>query len=153
MIAGGGTSFISGYAGSNAITSASDTANPRTHTNNTIHYSDKYFIKSNMDIGTNTGDGKARISYVGAEPQRVNEDLDGVRYIKDCINGNDVNSQNHWIELQAIKNGVNIAKNKTVTGTSPEYNNTTYAYANIVDGQIDNVTATSGFGYTLQTSS
>ena len=123
-IAGGGTSFISGYAGSDAISSASDTANPRTHTNNTLHYSGKYFIDGSMieyiDISlpavNNTGDGKARITYVGDMPERINTALEDVRYIKDCVKGNDTNGWNAWSELQAIKDGENIAKGITVTG-------------------------------------
>ena len=38
---------------------------------------------------------------------------------------------------KAIKDGVNIAKGKTVTGTTSQYNNTTKAYSLITDGDID----------------
>lgn len=104
---GGGSSFISGYAGVNAITSSTD----RTHTNNTIHYSNKYFINGKMESGVNTGNGKAKITYIGeAKPERKNTKLNNVRYIKDCINGSNKDQLNHWVELQAIKNGVNLAK-------------------------------------------
>ena len=108
MVSGG---FISGYAGSNAITSSSNT----TLTNNTLHYSDKYFLAGAMKSGVKEGNGQAKITYVGIL-QRTNNKLDGVRYIKDCINGNSVDSNNHWVEVQAIKDGTNIAFNKTVSG-------------------------------------
>lgn len=109
--AGGGSSFISGYAGSNAITSA----NSRTHTNNTLHYSGKYFLAGSMKSGIREGNGQAKIKYVGLL-SRTNNKLDGVRYVKDCINGNSVDSNNHWVEVQAIKDGTNIALSKTVSG-------------------------------------
>lgn len=71
-----------------------------------------------------------------------------VRYIKDCINGDtvSVNIINHWVELQAIKDGVNLALNKSVVGTSPE--NITYPYSRITDGSITttNYAATSSKG-------
>ena len=139
--AGGGSSFISGYAGSNAITSSSDTANPRTHSNNTIHYSGKYFIKGTMQAGVNSGNGKAVISYYGRTFEKTNDILDNVRYIKDCINGNSVNVSNHWVELQAIKDGKNIAKEKTVTGTfEPLISDSNQLPLNsLVDGIINEV--------------
>ena len=138
----GGTSFISGYAGVNAITSSSD----RTHTNNTKHYSNKYFIDNAMTSGTNSGNGKARIQYVGDAPARINTNLNNVRYIKDCMNGGSHGASNHWVELQAIKDGANLALSKTVTGTASEKNNTTQSYTFVTDGLIDNVTGSSGYG-------
>ena len=108
MVSGG---FISGSAGSNAITSSSNT----TLTNNTLHYSDKYFLAGSIKSGIKEGNGQAKITYVGIL-QRTNNKLDGVRYIKDCINGNSVDSNNHWVEVQAIKDGTNIALSKTVSG-------------------------------------
>lgn len=141
--AGGGSSFISGYAGVNAITSGSD----RTHTNNTLHYSGKYFLGGVMTSGSNSGNGKAVISYVGNTLTKQNTKLNNVRYIKNCTNANNKNDGNHWVELQAIKNGKNVALNKTVTGTVAEANNTAYAYKNIVDGRIENTTGSSGYGY------
>lgn len=128
--AGGGSSFISGYAGVNAITSQTD----RTHTNNTLHYSNKYFINGTMESGVNEGAGKAKITYVGAQYLRKNTKLDNVRYIKDCINGNTNNSSNHWVELQAIYAGKNVAYGKTVTGTVAQSGS--YPYSRITDGNI-----------------
>lgn len=136
--AGGGSSFISGYAGSNAITSSSN----RTHTNNTLHYSSKYFIDGNMVSGYNSGNGRAIISYVGKTLKRTNDKLNNVRYIKDCINGNSANDYNEWRELQAIVDGKNVALNKTITGTgtvSKDWG--TGTYASIIDGSLDAYTS------------
>lgn len=153
---GGGSSFISGYAGVNAITSATN----RTHTNNTKHYSGKFFIGGIMKAGNeemptydglasiigNPNKGHAKISYVGATVERKDDRLNNVRYIKSCTNGNTSNVGNHWVEIQAIKDGTNIAKGKTVTGTYSQGNSTTNAYSYIVDGLFDNITGSSGFG-------
>ena len=80
---GGGSSFISGYAGVNAITSASAI----TASNNTIHYSNKYFINGDMQTDTNTGNGRAVITFTGNKPEMKNIKLNNVRYIKDCTDG------------------------------------------------------------------
>ncbi|HPE14302.1 MAG TPA: glycine-rich protein [Bacilli bacterium] len=131
---GGGSSFISGYAGVNSITSSSLTNNPRTQTNNTLHYSNKYFIDNEMVSGSNTGNGNAIIAYVGtASPTRVNTSLNNVRYVKNCINGNSEDSYNRWVEFQTIYQGENIAKGLTATGIT---NDSTYPISNITDGDI-----------------
>ena len=63
--------------------------------------------------------GKAKITFLGVDkPTNINHKLDNVRYIKDCSNGSSVNSYSQWSEIQAIYNGVNVAKGKNVTGTS-----------------------------------
>ena len=134
--AGGGSSFISGYAGVNAITSEND----RTHTNNTLHYSYKYFVDGKMQGGVNSGNGKVKITYISRNYSRINNNLNNVRYVKDCINGNATDNTNRWNEIQVIKNGANIAKNKTVStldGTT--LNNSSY----VTDGDIGEVAGTS----------
>lgn len=128
--ASGGSSFIAGYAGVNAITSSTD----RTHTNNTLHYSNKYFINGKMEPGVNEGNGKAKITYLGPNYSKTNTKLNNIRYIKDCINGSTKNTSSHWIELQAIYNGLNFAKGKSVTGTSSQASS--YPYSRITDGDI-----------------
>ena len=128
--AGGGSSFISGYAGVNAV--ANNTT--ITHTDNTLHYSGKYFITGNMTQGVNSANGSARITYVMSKLPKTNTNLNNVRYIKSCSNGNNVNVGGHWVEIQAIKDGVNIALNKTVTGTGAF--DSGYPYTRIVDGNI-----------------
>ena len=129
--AAGGSSFISGYAGVNAITSSTS----RTHTGNTMHYSNKYFVNTKMQAGVNEGNGKVIISYVSEEkPEILNSKLNSVRYIKDCINGSSQNTYNHWVELQAIKDGVNVALNKNVTSTGTS--NSSLPFSRITDGDI-----------------
>ena len=126
----GGSSFISGYAGVNAISSISS----RAASNNTLHYSKKYFINSTMSSDASEGNGKVKITYVGSDmPAKKNNKLDNVRYIKDCTNGSNVNAYNHWVELQAIKDGSNLAKGKTATGIT---GSDSYPVSRITDGDI-----------------
>lgn len=122
----GGSSFISGYAGVNAIDSSGN------HTNDTKHYSGKYFINGEMQAGVNLESGKARITYIGENKSTRNTKLDNVRYIKDCVSGNQTDSTNRWNEIQAIYNGSNIAKGKTATMVS----GTLSLPAKITDGDI-----------------
>ncbi len=143
----GGSSFISGYPGVNAINKVGATTGIQ-HSNNTIHYSNKYFKNASMKAGNNLmpthdgtgtmngnlGNGYAKIAYIGSEPEKQNILLNNVRYIKDCINGSTLNNYKHWVEIQAIANGVNLAKNKTVTGTVAE--ETLYPYSRITDGDL-----------------
>ncbi|HPE14875.1 MAG TPA: glycine-rich protein [Bacilli bacterium] len=129
----GGSSFISGYAGVNAITAATITNNPRTHTNNTLHYSLKYFIAGSMATGTNSGNGSAEITYLGTVEPTRSTNLNSVRYIKNCTNGNSLDSYNRWVEIQAIKDGENKAYHKLATGIT---NDATYPISNITDGDI-----------------
>ena len=136
---GGGSSYISGYAGVNSVLESTTI----THTNQTLHYSGKYFIGGKMVEGQNEGNGYAKITYVREKPEKKTTKLDNVRYIKNCIFGNTVNGDGHWIELQAIKDGINIAKGKTVTGTAAAISS--YPYSRITDGDItySNYAATS----------
>ena len=57
----GGSSFISGYSGCNAITSATD----RTPSGQPNHYSGKVFTNMTMTAGANSGNGKAAITWYG----------------------------------------------------------------------------------------
>ena len=128
--ASGGSSYISGYAGVNSVKESTTI----THTNQTIHYSGKYFVGGKMLEGENTGDGYAKITYVDTKPKKRTTKLNNVRYIKDCTNYNSSNNANHWVELQAIKDGVNVAKGKTATGTTAE--SSANPYSRITDGDI-----------------
>lgn len=129
---GGGSSFISGFAGVNAITSSSST----TPTNNILHYSGKYFIDGEVEGGVNEGNGSAKITYISnTVPEKTNTDLNGVRYIKDCINGSTSSTTDIWLEIQAIYNATNVAYGKTVTGTVAQ--NSSYPYSRITDGNIN----------------
>ena len=138
---GGGSSYISGYAGVNSV----EESTPIKHTNQTLHYSGKYFIGGKMVAGQNEGNGYAKITYVREKPKRKTTKLDNVRYIKNCTSYNTANNGNHWIEVQAIKDGVNIAKGKSVTGTTTQ--NSSYPYSRITDGDItyNNYATTSSY--------
>ena len=125
-----GSSYISGYAGVNSI----EESTTITHTNQTLHYSGKYFIGGKMLEGQNEGNGYAKITYVGTKPEKKTNKLDNVRYIKNCIYGNTDIDDNHWIEVQAIKDGVNIAKGKSVTGNYQARSDRPYTL--ITDGDL-----------------
>lgn len=136
----GGSSYISGFGGVNAITNDLSI----THTNNTLHYSGKYFVNGTMTIGINDGHGKAKITYVGETYPKTNSNFNNVRYVKDCVNGSNQSANANWIEFQVIKNGLNLALGKTVVATSTEMSG--YSYKYITDGISDNITnwATAG---------
>ena len=126
----GGSSYISGYAGANSVSAAGTVS----HNLTTKHYSNIYFIGADIIPDQNDGNGHASIRFVGEKPQRKNTNLNNVRYIKDCTNYNSINAANHWIEIQATKDGVNIAKGKTVTGSAAQH--ATNVYSRITDGDI-----------------
>ena len=135
--AGGGSSYISGYAGVNSVKEMTTI----THTNQTLHYSGEYFIDGDMLEGQNLGDGYAKISYIGSKPRKNNSKLSSVRYIKNCTNGNSHDSvKDSWQEVQTMKDGVNIAKGKTVTSTGTIYTGSggTWSLSNATDGLISN---------------
>lgn len=95
---------------------------------------DRDFINTKIEKNSykQTG-GKAKISYLSREKE--NSNLNKVRYIKDCIDGNSIDNNNHWVEIKAIVDGVNQAYQKTVTGTVPSLEG--YDYYKITDGIID----------------
>ena len=126
----GGTSYISGYAGVNSVNESTTIS----HTGQTKHYSGKYFVGAEMISGQNSGNGYASIKYVGDKPSRKNTKLNNVRYIKDCLSYSTANDANHWSEIQAIKDGVNIAKGKSVTGTTTQ--STDRPYTRITDADL-----------------
>ena len=59
--------------------------------------------------------GQTFITELDRTSERINTNLDNVRYIKDCVSGNTVNGGNHWTELKAFYKGENVALNKKVT--------------------------------------
>lgn len=140
----GGSSFISGYAGVNAITSATST----TATNNTIHYSGKYFINGVMVAGGNTAatNGSAKVTFLGASLDTFatrDTRYNWVRYIKDCMNGSisgstPITTSSSWNEIEAISNGLNVALNHSVTATATVYSGSggTWSLGALVDGDL-----------------
>ena len=130
---GGGSSYISGYAGVNSVSDNKIA----THNATTLHYSGKYFVNSKMANDYKNETSRVSIKYYGQNlPTTNNSYLKNVRYVKDCIDGNSANTNNHWDEVQIIKNGVNLAKGKTPTGTVSQ--NADYKYVNMTDGDITN---------------
>jgi hypothetical protein len=124
---GGGQTAVSGEPGG-AFT------DPDTGDTTTKHYSGKYFINTERYEEASDGSGYVNIKYTGPLKKTTTK-LNNVRYVKDCINGNSANAYNQWVEIQTMKDGENIALNKTVTGTVNQYNST-YSYSKIVDGVI-----------------
>lgn len=103
----GKTSYIAGYAGSNSLSEAGAA------TNQTNHFSGKYFINGMIVPKVNDTYGKANVELVskgGSDqyPTMKNLKLSEVRYIKHCSNGNTLK----LAEIQAIdiKDGKNIIK-------------------------------------------
>ena len=93
----------------------------------------------NSKVKNNMGNTeKLKISYLGRTITKVTSKLNNIRYIKDCVTGNSKNTNHDWVEIQAIKNGTNIAKGKAVTsnGTLNVSKGAGRAEA-IVDGGID----------------
>lgn len=111
-----------------------------TNTNNIVtdNYKNRLFQKTNYTKNTlELGDGSIIITYVTKE--KKNTDLNKVRYIKDCITGNNLNQVNEWSEIEAILNGENRALNKKVTGDVSDANL-------IVDGNIKTITSSNNNG-------
>ena len=144
--AGGGSSYISGFAGVNSVKKLTTI----THTNQTLHYSGKYFIGSEVIAGINYDDGYAKITFVDTKPKKRAIKISNVRYIKNCVNNDSSNSVNNWTEIQAIKDGLNVAKDKSgkiysSSGSVVETFGTNYAYSYATDGIIDNVGGSIGY--------
>lgn len=112
----GGTSYIAGYVGCFGIIKGQTMRHPKleyyehfyteTDTVATYTYSqdplgEYYFVDGVMLPGVHTGDGFAQIERVKAKADstttlaRKNTKLDGVRYIKNCVNSTDVT----WKEI------------------------------------------------------
>jgi len=60
--------------------------------------------------------------------------FENVRYIKDCIYGNNKNEYNTWIEIQALKDGSNVALNKPLKNNANTY--ITDGNTSIIDNSI-----------------
>lgn len=110
------TSFISGMAGMNSVNSSGSL------TNQTNHYSGRTFINGLYVQDVNNSNGKANVELISkgaksALPPKQNNNLNSVRYIKNCTSGSTANTSNHIVEIQAIRlsDGKNLAKGKTVT--------------------------------------
>ena len=140
----GKTSFIAGSAGANVVTEAGAA------TNQTDHFSGKYFINGMTVPKVNDTYGKANVELVskgGSDqyPAMKNLKLSEVQYIKHCNNSG---SSLGLVEIQAINiaNGQNIVKtlaSSRITGLSG-------TAANAYDGIINSNTATIANGGCVQ---
>ncbi len=127
------------------------------NTSISAHTTDSYKLQIWLSYSSTTNQNDMQSTYfygniklVGSSAscqQRTNAKLDNVRYIKSCVNGSTLSVNNHWVELQAIYNGTNVAYGKTPTGTTSE--NPTYPYSRITDGDTTTTNyaqaGTSGF--------
>ena len=107
----GKTSYIAGYAGANSLSEAGSA------TNQTNHFSGKYFINGLMVSKSNVEKGKANVELVYKAtstqyPPQKHQKLSQVRYIKHCMNDG-----NQLVEIQAINiaTGENLVKKTGVT--------------------------------------
>lgn len=149
----GGSSFIMGFAG--VRTRADGTVKSETIKTFNIHRGDynsegelvtesytPVIYNGLMVPGVNDGAGKFKITKVSdndsANPPRKgsNQKLNQVQYIKDCIDGSNNSTAGQWIEIQAIQNGVNLAKDKSVIVSGGTGKDLTY----ITDGNADDYT-------------
>lgn len=149
----GGSSFIMGFAG--VRTRVDGEVKPETVKTFTIHRGDynsegelttetytPVIYNGLMVPGVNDGAGKFKITKISdndsANPPRKgsNQKLNQVRYIKDCVEGSNNGTSGQWIEIQAIQNGVNLAKNKSVTVSGGTGTNLSY----VTDGNADEYT-------------
>ena len=69
-----------------------------------------------------------------------------VRYVRNCSAGNSVDLINHWVEIEVMSGGTNVALGKTAVNDR-NTEKTLYNAQYITDGRIDNVTSSSGYGY------
>jgi len=72
----------------------------------------------------------------------------GVRYIRDSANGSNANLHSHWIEIAALKDGVDVARGKVPTLIRGRHQ-TNWALSNVTDGRDATYGATEREG-TLQ---
>jgi phage minor structural protein len=59
-----------------------------------------------------------------------------VRYVRDWVNGSNMNQANHWIEVKVFHKGVNIASGKAVTTNAPAITNAQYVTDDRVDSDL-----------------
>ena len=150
--AGGGSSFIIGYAGSRAATDGTAGDQPtKTYNVHRGDYDDEgneiiesytpVIYNGLMIAGVNDGAGKFRVSKVSdndsANPPKKgsNAKLNQVRYIRDCVDGNTVDNNGYWLEIQAISNGTNLALGKAPAGSGGTASDLNY----ITDGSVDDI--------------
>ena len=128
----GGTSFISGYAGSFAYSALDTNSSTPTYTQYNYSYDSNanlsyntstskgsfYFYDGMMLSGVRSGNGLAKIERVVKETDDItslpkqNTSLNNVSKIKFCLNGSDVNNYN----LYAVSGGSLVRNTSSVSG-------------------------------------
>lgn len=94
----------------------------------------KTFLNTNINKNIiNSTSGQVTLEYLSSD--RKNNDLNNVRYIKNCINGNSSNISNNWAQIKAIYEGENVAFGKKNIGSS--INNSNY----ITDGNLNTISS------------
>lgn len=101
------------------------------------------FIKVEDDISRVETKADSITSLVGK-----NTRFGRIRYIRDYLKGSTTNSTNHWVEIQAYKDGVNIAKEKPVTCNGTP--NVNYPLSRVTDELINDSWA-GGFSQVIET--
>ena len=97
-------------------------------------FNNKYFL--NTEYLTNTGSTSYSIDIKYIETARKNKNMNEVRYIKDCVSGNNKNNYNRWAELIAIVKGENVSLNKEVK-IYDKNNNEIFVGQNLTDYNLD----------------
>ena len=98
-------------------------------------YNDRTFLNTKYTKKSETiSSGKITIKYI--QRSRKNKDLNQVRYVKNCINGNSIDSTNKWNEIKAIVKGVNVAKGKSVKLYDSKSMEIVGDYSAIVDNNL-----------------
>ena len=109
----------------------------RASSNTSLNYianelNDKIITNSSIVNNNVTTTGSVTPSYI--TKTKVNENLNNVQYIKDCISGNSSGNTNDWTEIKAIVAGDNKAAGKKVTSSATISN-----LKNIVDNNKNTV--------------
>lgn len=137
----GGSSYISGYAGVNSV----EESTTITHTNQTLHYSGKYFIGGQMVTGANSGDGYANTGKARDNTTTTWKDLSGNNNDGTLTGGtwyrnylsfdgvDDTVSTNMYL-ADALPSGSDRTLSITVKINSVPYTNTTYGNTGILFG-------------------
>ena len=80
-----------------------------------VYYPCYMVMELTFDPETITGTITTSLPTVYTAVTIPQNNLQQTRYIRDYLNGGDVNFGSHWVEIEAYENGVNVALNKTVT--------------------------------------
>ncbi len=102
-------------------------------------FNNKYFLDTEYEEKSATTTSKVSVKYV--ETTRKNKTMNQVRYIKDCLSGNDIDDTNEWAEIRAIVKGEDVALNKNVKIYDKD-NNEIETNNYIVDGNLNTKSTT-----------